>query len=413
MNPEFRRLGLLAVSAICLLLSPPQLMDADAKASASSARGVASLERVARSVAMALSDPAVRVSVRDAMRASPWVSHKLELQSFLMSPKGQVLRRAMLGTSGLKSQELGRLLAQLPPLDFYMLMREHRLTWDASASPGVFATLGGKTRPVGYRADGSRFTEVDASAPFFALHPAEPKGRRVGAQPLDRPGTVIQDPDDGEISERYVWQSDLSGETLMVDMADKDAKARLQGLLARIAQDVRGHVKFCLPEDVGCCTPEAPECGGSGGGTTPPPPTRLIWHQMWFCDDNYGPSFCFEDDLEVRYTTEYFSPGGTRLSVLNYTRGGMKFGEGYQQNATLLSARIVPGSGQYLRIWLVEEDQNDPFGVNNDDNCGYVIYNESQNGQVRDFPRVPDCTSWPWFTETLPYPYSAKMQAVW
>src|SRR5438093_10659956 len=64
-------------------------------------------QNVARGIALALSDREMRLAVRDAMRASPYVEHKLVLQEFLATGSGSKLLVATAARMGMTASNLG------------------------------------------------------------------------------------------------------------------------------------------------------------------------------------------------------------------------------------------------------------------------------------------------------------------
>jgi hypothetical protein len=63
-------------------------------------------QEVASGIAQAMASPAIRRSVLQAFRASPWVEHKLVLQQFITTPAGRELVAAAATARGATAAEL-------------------------------------------------------------------------------------------------------------------------------------------------------------------------------------------------------------------------------------------------------------------------------------------------------------------
>jgi len=88
---------------------------------------------LARAVAVALGDAAVRHSVLEAMRASPLRGHRLHLATYLASDDGDpLLRAAGAGTDRTVSAIWG-MLAELPDLDLHVPSYFDRIAWTGTA----------------------------------------------------------------------------------------------------------------------------------------------------------------------------------------------------------------------------------------------------------------------------------------
>lgn len=102
---------------------------------------------------------------------------------------------AAAGAAGVELSTVRGWIAQLPELDFYAPVREHRLSWRGTADVVVGLNLDvDDTRLTGFAPDGSTVL-LDSrdgvpSRAVLLLHPAEPKSERRDARPT--PGMVIQ-----------------------------------------------------------------------------------------------------------------------------------------------------------------------------------------------------------------------------
>lgn len=185
------------------IVSPGTPITAESNASTSRT------EKVARAFALAMRREDIRAQVRNALRASPWTEHKLLLQSFVTTPAGRHLVRAAAEAAGTEPAQIQALVAELPLMDFYVPIRGHRLSWRGTADVSVAATLLHDPEVLtGYRTDGSATIYDLRNGPpteaLLVMHPAERKSRRIRPQ-ADRPGLVIQDADDGELSGTLLW----------------------------------------------------------------------------------------------------------------------------------------------------------------------------------------------------------------
>ena len=111
-------------------------------------------ELVTKAFAMAMQDASVRVSVRDAMRASRITEHKLILADFVRSDAGSALVTAAAAAFGVTNDSLVAVIAALPAMDFYVPSRDERRNWQGQSNISVGHAL---------RADKSSFTAFDVT----------------------------------------------------------------------------------------------------------------------------------------------------------------------------------------------------------------------------------------------------------
>jgi hypothetical protein len=154
-------------------------------------------QELAQALAAGLADPGVRVSLRNAMRFSPYNEHKLVLQEFVETGPGRLFLRSASRESGVPEARLRELIGALPALDFYAPVPEHRLAWRATSDVLLGLNLDTKDPTLNaYGAGGEQvFLHSGDGVPQHAvliLHPAEPKGLRPGADST-RPGETISD----------------------------------------------------------------------------------------------------------------------------------------------------------------------------------------------------------------------------
>jgi hypothetical protein len=349
-------------------------------------------QRLARSLALGLQDPAVRGQVRDAMRASLVDEHKLVLQTFAQTASGKALVQSAARKSGVSVKSIETQIAALPALDFYMPIRAHRQSWQGTDNVVVVATLDRKGPFVAYTTAGTSVSLAgktrDQLAPLFMLHPSEPAGRRVHPQAAT-PGSVIEDANDGHGSESITWYP-AGGTPITIDFADPNAQQELAKLSAMLAAEGKTSTGADLIVHENICTCE--DCPWQEGCSPPPPPpppsdTTLIrdFH-MNQCDD-FG---CYTN-LEIRITAVYRNAAGVEISRGVYRQGDVNPHQTYYVNVPLIFQRIQEGSGQYMQMNLVEEDG---FGQN-DDWCGDINVFAADREALIPYPNTSECYSDP------------------
>lgn len=88
------------------------------------------LKRLSQALALALADDAVRLGLRDAMRASHFAEHKLPFGTFITSEAGRPLLEALAWQLGVDpTNMLARLDRLLGDAELYLPVEEHRLRW--------------------------------------------------------------------------------------------------------------------------------------------------------------------------------------------------------------------------------------------------------------------------------------------
>ncbi|MDP1859421.1 MAG: hypothetical protein Q8K82_12150 [Gemmatimonadaceae bacterium] len=278
------------------------------------------------------------------MRASPYNEHKLVLQEFFLTAGGKLLLQRASDATGETTERIMALAKQLPQLDFYVVSAEDRVSWTGTPNVTVVPVLNPMERATGYRPNGSHAditrTDRDLGQVLIALHPAEPKYRRLNPQP-DRPGMTIQDVNDGDVA-GSVRIGAASGIPVEYDLADLTPE-RLRRLLAS-AGDVRQ--QQCLVECEG-------DGGGGGGGA--PGRTYLNFLQIANVCDNVP--ICDANEFEFR--THYFV-NGVRIKRIDTRRVGIPrwFNSavaGPVPFAQLMDVRVTNGS-QSIIVDVVETD---------------------------------------------------------
>ncbi|HJU68308.1 MAG TPA: hypothetical protein VJ650_08655 [Gemmatimonadaceae bacterium] len=337
-------------------------------------------QHLARGFALALAIPEVRVAVRDAMRASLWDEHKLSLGDFVGTPAGIALLTAAARARGVSLATVEAELARLPALDFYMPIRAHRRAWTGDANLVVVAAWEGVGDVPGFAPDGrtlsvSRRMSKAFPALFF-IQPAEWKGRRVRPQ-ASVPGLVVEDANDGEGSEMFVWRWSKS-DSVVIDFADADASARMAELTAQIARRAaRGDagwsiMEICDPTYQVCdCDPSVFYCEQPPPPPPPPPSgprdtTRVFRFVHYMADHGWS-----DEAGEFRFDV-HLRPAPLVLADAygSYYKAGLEPLIAHFLQAPVIFRRMVQFSADWMDATITEEDRGEPFGFNPDDYCG-------------------------------------------
>lgn len=311
---------------------------------------------IAHSFALALARPDVRAAVRDAMRGSRVTEHKLVLQEFVGTPEGRLLVAAAAQATGTTSEAVLSRVRALPLMDFYAPYREHRNRWRATADVRVGAALNPeKSAMILYATNGHavELREPDGvpSRPVLFLIPAERKSLRIDAQP-DRPGAVIQDEGDGELSGTLEWVG-RDGRVQSVPLAHLSYRNLRPG---RASMDVVGG-GGCSTIDV-----DTPCLDQGAGGTSSAPvdTTRLEFFQTNVRD-------AFSTNAELEFRAAYHASGQV-IDSRTLRIEGVEYNKAYYYDDLALIFRRIPDqSTDYIRINIVETDplDDDDLGSRN------------------------------------------------
>lgn len=329
-----------------------------------------SLQTVSGAVAAALAEPQVRADVRDAMRASPLVEHRLAFRAFLESRQGGSLLGAMARAMGTDHAGVLRSIAQLPDLDFYVAAREDRRTWTATDNVAVAAALRlaeNRLMP--------RFTPAGAAAPItfgqrdprvatFYITPAGGRFRRVDPQAA-RPGAVIEDPSDGTYGGRFTWQP-VDGPSFTVELAEMKGVAR------------NGTARFTLEENSSCdpstaivaCDNDGSGGGGGGGGSTAPADTtRLDYFYIHYQDGCGAP--------DPSFIAKHYDAAGNLTGSGQLDYSGISRHDDIYPRTPLIFRRIRQGTAERINLKIVDRDS---WFCGGDDDMGNRNYVASENG---------------------------------
>src|SRR5437016_2430686 len=101
----------------------------------------------ARAIALALAEVPIRQQVLRDLRNSPYSEHKVVLQDYVQSPSGRLLLAAI-ERAGINSDSLGQALKNAEPIQFYVPVTAHRVSWRGTADVLVVPNLTSVARQV-------------------------------------------------------------------------------------------------------------------------------------------------------------------------------------------------------------------------------------------------------------------------
>jgi hypothetical protein len=135
-------------------------------------------ELLARSLALALGDPAFRAHVKAELDRSPFREHKLSFQHFLAAERGSGSNAlaAMARGSGLAAADLAGAAERAIPLEMYLPVPEHRRAWTGDANVLVATAIADHDPPVAFDLQGNRRVldpERPPATPVIAVVPVE------------------------------------------------------------------------------------------------------------------------------------------------------------------------------------------------------------------------------------------------
>ena len=143
--------------------------------SARSAIERAAMDRLARRLALALADPAFRATLRAELEQSPFVEHKIQLQSFLRASNRRALKEVA-RLSGTAESTVEADANQATPLEIYFPVPAHRATWTGGPELLVASAREDHEAPVAYDVSGKRQVlspDAPPSTPVLAVVPVE------------------------------------------------------------------------------------------------------------------------------------------------------------------------------------------------------------------------------------------------
>jgi hypothetical protein len=172
------------VSALALVMAPLACSDRPpgtapeappGAPAAPTASAATSPELLARSLALALGEPAFRAHVKAELDRSPFREHKLPFQRFLAAGRGRGLAAMARGT-GIATADLAREADRAMPLEMYLPVPEHRRVWTGDANVLVATAVADHDVPVAFDVHGTRLVldaEQPPSTPVIAVVPVE------------------------------------------------------------------------------------------------------------------------------------------------------------------------------------------------------------------------------------------------
>ena len=233
------------------------------------------------------------------------------LANFLRSEQGAELLRGSADALGVSGAAFIARVEALGEIEIVVPIREHRLAWTGTPRIGVGGSWDADVidfvvhEPSGL---GRRARSLDGLMGYdalFLIRPKETIGTRMARQ-ADVPGSVIQDPDDGELA--LVWTLQVGDEKpKSVDYGRFDSEEELRSYIAVTF----GSNGLVLADGADCNTESTiDECdgGGPGGGgnnaEVASSPTWLDAFAMTAATDNIGTE-------EVEITVGYTNSSGT------------------------------------------------------------------------------------------------------
>jgi hypothetical protein len=133
------------------------------------------MDRLARRLALALADPAFRAALKAELEQSPFVEHKLQLQSFLRASNRRALKEVA-RLSGTAESTVEADANQAIPLEIYFPVPAHRATWTGGPGLLVASAREDHEAPVAYDVSGRRQVlspDGPPATPVLAVVPVE------------------------------------------------------------------------------------------------------------------------------------------------------------------------------------------------------------------------------------------------
>jgi hypothetical protein len=183
--------ALLAAVAACDRPAPTANEDTSPPATGSQAQSSterAAIDRLARRLARALADPAFRARLKAELDRSPYIEHKVQLQSFLRAADGVALKE-IARLNGAPEATLRTETDEAIALEIYFPVPAHREAWSGGAELLVASAREDREAPVAYDVLGHRqvlSAEAPPALPVLAVVPVEtefsPNGEIAGME---------------------------------------------------------------------------------------------------------------------------------------------------------------------------------------------------------------------------------------
>lgn len=177
-SPIIRAACTVLVAAVCGCaddIASPAPARPDRGATAVGAPQDAAVQAVARGIAGALAEPALRRQLLEELRDSPLPQHRISLQGYLLGAQGSALASRSAQAAGRDAREFAALLRSLPALELIVPRPTDRVNWTGSGDLAVFGTVG----------DGRDWAERGW------LRGYTPAGDSVALGPFQTPGYVL------------------------------------------------------------------------------------------------------------------------------------------------------------------------------------------------------------------------------
>jgi hypothetical protein len=149
----------------------PGIASADARRSAETS----AMDRLARRFARALADRSFRATIKAELDQSPFVEHKIQLQTFLKKSDRKVLKEVA-RLSAAADSEVEADASQAIPLEIYFPVPAHRAGWTGGPDVLVASAREDREAPVAYDVAGRRqvlSADQPPSTPVLSIVPVE------------------------------------------------------------------------------------------------------------------------------------------------------------------------------------------------------------------------------------------------
>jgi hypothetical protein len=187
------RLSMLALAAAFAACDRPAptapdeavLLPSIAPPTAGSADERAAMDRLARRFARALADPSFRAALKAQLEQSPFVEHKLQLQSLLRASDRRTLK-ALARLSGSRESAVDADADEASPLEIYFPVPAHRAAWSGGPDILVASAREDGEAPIAYDVSGKRQVlspDAPPTTPVLAIEPVETDFFRAAANP--------------------------------------------------------------------------------------------------------------------------------------------------------------------------------------------------------------------------------------
>jgi hypothetical protein len=167
------RRGLMVGAALGLIACNGEQPNAPAPASTAASSIQQDADTLARLFALAMQDPSVRVGVRDALRASPFVEHKVSLQDLLATAAGRALIAGAAERSARTEDGILALASRLRDFDIYMPGSTFRRAWRGGSEVAIAAVTGlDRSTVTGYFPNGTAASIYNGPGYELKMRPA-------------------------------------------------------------------------------------------------------------------------------------------------------------------------------------------------------------------------------------------------